>query len=154
MTMIRFTSLRVLAFPVVLIVLANLCACASIQGKKSEDRLIERVRMYWDARKKGDYATQYKLDWISLSKDLTPEEYAGRPQVAEILDYKIKDVKIDEEKNEAMVRLQAKAKMKLTGFSSKALEKQIIDWWVFVDNDWYHKEKGFFSEEKMKSIKK
>lgn len=154
MTMIKISSLRVLAFAVVLIVLANLGGCASIQGRKSEDRLIERVRTYWDARKNGDFATQYKVDLISISKDLTPEEYAKRARAAEILSYKIKDVQINEEKNEAMVRLQAEVKMKVAGFSSKPLEKLLVDWWVFVDNDWYHEERPFFSKEKMKSIKK
>jgi hypothetical protein len=141
--MIKITFLRVLAFSVVLIALANLSGCASIQGRKSEDRLIERVRTYWDAREKGDYATQFRLDASSLTKQLTLKEYAGRPSVAEILDYKIKKVQINEEKSEATVRLQAKVRMKLTGFSSAPLEKEIIDWWVFEDNDWYHKERSF-----------
>jgi hypothetical protein len=49
--------------------------------------------------------------------------------------------------------LTAKVKMKLTGFSSKPLQKEIIDWWIFKDNKWYHEERPFFSKEKMKHFK-
>jgi hypothetical protein len=151
--MSRVIPLRVLAFPIVLIVLANLSGCASLQGTKSEERLRERVIQYWDARKNGDSTTQYRLDWISVTKDLSLNEYIGRQKAAEILAYTIKSIKIDDEKNEAMVRLDAKVRMKLAGFSTKPLQKELVDWWIFAENNWYHEERPFFSKEKMKSYR-
>ena len=64
-----------------------------------------------------------------MTKDLSLSEYrAEGSKAAEILAYKIKDIKVDDEKNEAMVRLQAEIKMKLAGFPSKPMQKEIIDW--------------------------
>lgn len=122
--------------------------CATLGDKRSEDHLRGRVEAYWQARVKGDIEGQYRLEEVAATKKATLLQYSKKKPVAEILGYKIEDIQINPEKTEAAVRLSVDFKWMLAGIPHKEITNSSTEWWVFIDNDWYRKQRKMLQRNK------
>ncbi len=99
----------------------------------SEERLTERVAIYWDAVSARDFSTIYQIETGSLDGSLTPDavrKWLGRSRLER---YAVKDVSI--EGNSATVTIERVHS--LEGLKAPITSTQ-GDSWTFVDGDWYH----------------
>ena len=122
--------------------------CATLGDKKSEDNLRGRVEAYWQARMKGDIEGQYQLEEVAATKEATLLQYSKKKPVAEILGYQIEDIQINPEMTEAVVRLSVNYKWALAGIPRKELTNSMTEKWLFIDNDWYRKQRKLLQHNK------
>lgn len=114
---------------------ANLAGCAAQPVKTPEQALTERVNKYWTAVKLRDIATLYPLEADSVDGSLTAADAKKKyNSKTAVLGYKIRNITIDGEN--ALVALDTE---NLLPQFHKPFTHIIMDRWVLIDGEWYHK---------------
>ena len=123
----------------VIVFLGGLWGCAGTAVRKESDRVAERVNAYWEARVKDDVETMYKYEEFSVTKETTLIDYARRRTVARILGFRIEDISLNQEGDEARVEVEVKHRWLLPGMPSREGVSNTVETWVLLENDWYRK---------------
>jgi hypothetical protein len=134
-------------FLVLILVLGGACARSEIRNPapspkvedfRTENRLKERAKAYWEARKADDIEAQYNLEEVSVTKKVSLVEFIRKKPVSDIVEFELGGVQMDASREKATIPVKVTALLKLPGFSKKPIVKTINDSWTFLEGDWYH----------------
>lgn len=114
-----------------------LSGCATLSPEQSEAALRQRVDAYWQARQINDAPTIYRMEAGSLDGSLAPGGVAS--SVFSLRNVQIGQVTHDHEAGEAGVEIVAEVMMATPGFMGRWLKQKIVDRWVRIDGQWYHR---------------
>lgn len=131
------TGIKLIFF---LLVFLSFNGCYLKRGMMPEESLRSRVAAYWDARVQGDNEKAYDLIEPGAKENISMAGYARRTAHSTIIDYNIRDIKIDSAENEAVVQVERSFKINPGIIPIKideTLHQTSSDKWVFVDGQWY-----------------
>jgi hypothetical protein len=114
-----------------------LSGCATLSPEQSEAALRQRIDAYWQARQINDAPTIYRMEAGSLDGSLAPGGVAS--SVFSLRNVQIGQVSLDHEAGEAGVEVVAEIMMATPGFMGRWLKQKIVDRWVRIDDEWYHR---------------
>lgn len=101
-----------------------------------DERLMERVRQYWEARVRDDIVEQYSLEEPWMRERVSLTAYARGKGATKILEYEIKEVEVKSQ--DAMAKLHLKYKILLPKLAHLPLQEMDIEQsWVWVGDEWY-----------------
>ncbi len=144
----RKYSVKSIACAMFLLIASTSFVYGATPDAKDKARLEERVKVFWNARMKGDSETEYKLSDVSVTKSASLIEYLRRKPVAEILGYRIDEVRLEEGDKEADVVLEVKHRWLLGGLPRTEETTFTTDKWIKIDNSWYHKFRSLLQKQK------
>lgn len=115
-------------------------ACAGQDLKQAvqnpDERLMERVRQYWEARVRDDIVEQYSLEEPWMRERVSLTAYARGKGATKILEYEIKGV--EGKSPDAVAKLHLKYKIMFSKLAHLPLQEVDIEQsWVWVDGEWY-----------------
>jgi hypothetical protein len=124
-----------------LVVTVGLSACAGLQKKTSEERLLVRAKAYWAAMVSGDTVSAYQYEEVSKTGAQPISAYVRRAGLI----YKSADVtgvKIEGDRAIVDVRLA----YLIPAMGSHVFNTDAKDVWLIMDGDWYHHAEGIMKE--------
>jgi len=137
----KFSKNRLIGIGIIfLFFLFSACGTLNRARITPEEALQKRVTAYWDARVQGDTEKAYELLEPNAKQTTALETYARKTRFSIILNYKIHDLKVDLENNEATVRVERSFRIRPGSIPyniDKTLEQTANSRWVFVDGRWY-----------------
>ena len=105
------------------------------------ERLLTRVREYWESRIQHDTKTAFQYEHPVRRKQLSEEVYLAsmKPNI-KILEYAILDVELPPQAHEAAIplRLQYEYTFPQPGVKSMQVPTQVTDYWEKDQGVWYH----------------
>ena len=106
------------------------------KSRHSEERLLERVKVYWGARVANDLVTAYQLEAETVSGNLLPHEVKkGVDYGIRLTGYDLGAVSYYDKHAEIMIKLQMTWPDSKTKTHWKPPYK---DLWTFTHGQWYH----------------
>lgn len=105
------------------------------QHRRSEERLLERAREYWDARRLNDWNTVYAMEAETAKGSLAPDEVDTRPEWGKRI-FSFELGKIERFDNYAEVEI--KKSIILRELTKPISTNATSDVWTFMNGDWYH----------------
>lgn len=124
-----------------LAVTAGLSACAGLQQKTSEERLLLRARAYWAAVVAGDTVSAYPYEEVSKTGAQPISAYVRKAGLI----YKSADVtgvKIEGDR----ATVDVKVAYIIPAMGSHVFNADTKDVWLIMDGDWYHHSEGIIKE--------
>lgn len=119
-----------------------LTGCATAGALRTADqveRLKARAARYWDARIAGDLLEGYKLHPPAFRRDVTFSAFAeGRGSVP-VLEYEIKDARVNGPEGTVAVRVYYTVVHQMMGKPVAPQWGEFEEQWVMVGGDWYRK---------------
>ena len=99
--------------------------------------LEQRVTAFWEARIQDDDFAAYEYEAYAHTGKMTPTQYVRRRSpLMKYTEYSIN--KIQEQENEAQVRIVIKYQLTVPGMTTLSLDSVVKDRWVRLDNgQWY-----------------
>jgi len=125
-----------------LVALAMLAGCAGTQAVATRDpetRLRERNAQYWDARVRGDLFDAYRFHPPAFREAVTFSAYSQGRGVTTVLDYEIKDVRIDGDEATVKSRYYYTVLHPMLVKPVQPRWGEVDEQWVRVDGEWYRK---------------
>ena len=122
--------------------LAIAVGCAAPQVQKSVDpqaRLIERVKGYWDARIKGALIETYRFHEPKFRNAVTLTAFLQGRGATTVLDYEVKDVRIDGNKGLVTTRAHYTIVHPRLVKPVEPRWGEIEEQWRWVDGEWYRR---------------
>ena len=137
----KFSKNRLIGIGIIfLLFLSSACGTLNSARITPEEALRKRVTGYWDARVQGDTEKAYELLEPDAKQTIGLATYGKRTSHAIIVNYKIHDIKVDLENNDATVRVERSFRIRpgvVPINVDKTLEQTADSRWVFVDGIWY-----------------
>ncbi|MGQ9500248.1 MAG: hypothetical protein ACUVQ6_07920 [Dissulfurimicrobium sp.] len=125
----------------ILVITPVLSACAGLQQKTSEERLLARAKAYWAAMVAGDTVSAYQYEEVSKTGAQPISAYVRRVGVI----YKSADVTgVKIEGDRAVV--DVKMSYLIPAMGSHVFNSDTKDVWLIMDGDWYHHAEGIMKE--------
>jgi len=137
----KFSKNRFISISIILLFfLFSACAAINRARMTPEEALHKRVTAYWDARVQGETEKAYELLEPKAKKTTPLATYAKRTNHSIILNYKIHELKVDRENNQATVRVERSFRIKpgiIPIPIDQTLEQASETQWVLVKGTWY-----------------
>jgi hypothetical protein len=137
----KFSKNRLIGIGIIfLLFLFSACGTLNRARITPEEALRKRVTAYWDARVQGDNEKAYELLEPDAKQTIGLATYVKRTSYSIIVNYKIHDIKVDLENNDATVRVERSFRIRpgvIPIKIDKTLEQTADSRWVFVDGIWY-----------------
>ncbi len=133
---------RGLKGPWVLLAVAIMAGCAGLQAQRPADpraRLVERAKGYWDARVKGDLVETYRFHEPNFKKRVTLTAFLRGRGATTVLDYEVKDVRIEGAKGFVTMRVNYTVIHPLLVKRVEPRWGEIEEQWRWVDGEWYRR---------------
>ncbi len=114
------------------------CASQGVRqaGQNPEQRLLERVRQYWDARIRDDIVAQYQFEEPWVRERVTLTAFTRGKGATRILEYEIKGVKVTDAS--AVAKLHLKYRILVSQLAHLPPREMDLDQeWVLIDGEWY-----------------
>ncbi|UKL13776.1 hypothetical protein [Dissulfurimicrobium hydrothermale] len=118
-----------------------LSACAGLQQKTSEERLLSRARSYWAAVAAGDYVSAYQYEEVSKTGAQPISAYVRKAGLI----YKSAEVtgaKIEGDR----ATVDVKIGYIIPAMGSHVFNTDAKDVWLIIDGDWYHHAEGIMKD--------
>lgn len=114
-----------------------LVALAALFLQQHAQPLEQRVTAFWEARIQDDDFAAYQYEAYAHTGKLTPTQYVRRRSpLMKYTEYSIN--KIQEQENEALVRVVIKYELTVPGMTTLSLDSVVKERWVRLDNgQWY-----------------
>ena len=114
-----------------------LVAVAALFLQQRAQPLEQRVAAFWEARIQDDDFAAYQYEAYAHTGKITPTQYVKRRSpLMKYTEYSIN--KIQEQENEAQVRVVIKYQLTVPGMTTLSLDSVVQDRWVRLDNgQWY-----------------
>ncbi len=143
-TLIHIQNRKIAFIACALTLTACLSACAGLQQKTSEERLLLRAKAYWAAIASGDTVSAYPYEEVAKKGTIPISAYVRRAGLI----YKsaeVTGVKIDGDR----AAVDVKIAYIIPAMGSHVFNMTFNDIWLVIDGDWYH-----HSEDLMKALSK
>jgi hypothetical protein len=114
------------------------CASQGVQqaSQTPEQRLVERVRQYWEARVRDDIVEQYRFEEPTIREQVSLTAFARGKGATKILAYEVKGVEVKDSGAVAKVHLRYRILVsRLAHLPPK--EVDLDQAWVWVEDNWY-----------------
>lgn len=124
----------------ILVIACSLFGCAAatapVSTQSPEERLAERARAYWEARKRRDLVAQYSFEQPFFRERVTLTAFVQGRGATVVLAYEIKAIKVKEDAGLVSLRVTYRpSHTRLRGqFGSTSDFNQQ---WVYVEREWY-----------------
>ena len=114
-----------------------LVAVAALFLQQHAQPLEQRVTAFWEARIQDDDFAAYQYEAYAHTGKMTPTQYVRRRSpLMKYTEYSIN--KIQEQENEAQVRVVIKYQLTVPGMTTLSLDSVVKERWVRLDNgQWY-----------------
>ena len=114
-----------------------LVAVVALFLRQHAQPLEQRVTAFWEARIQDDDFAAYQYEAYARTGKLTPTQYVRRRSpLMKYTEYSIN--KIQEQENEALVRVVIKYELTVPGMTTLSLDSVVKERWVRLDNgQWY-----------------
>lgn len=136
------TMVRMLRGLWLLLLLAVAAGCAEPRVQKTTDpqaRLIERAKAYWDARIRGDLVETYRFHEPNFRKKVTLTAFLVGRGVTTVLDYEVKDVRVEGVKGFVTMRVYHTITHHRLVKPVEPRWSEIDEQWRLVDGEWYRR---------------
>lgn len=117
---------------IILFCLVGLFSCSN--QTPGPDKLEQRVKALWDAKKNKDLKTIYQLHEKSFREKTTEEKFLKKRPI-DVIDYEFQKVELTDEGRSG----KSFVKMKIKGMGGFVFEPMVSDVWVVEDGEWYLK---------------
>jgi hypothetical protein len=114
------------------------CASQGVQqaSQTPEQRLVERVRQYWEARVKEDIVEQYRFEEPTIRERVSLTAFARGKGATKILAYEVKGVEVKDSGAVAKVHLNYRILVSQLAHQQPK-EIDLDQAWVWVEDNWY-----------------
>ena len=114
-----------------------LVALGAFLFQQQAQPLEQRVTAFWEARIQDNDLAAYQYEASAYTGKMTPTQYVrGRSPLMKYTEYSIN--KIQEQENEAQVRVVIKYDLTVPGMTTLSLDSVVKERWVRLDNgQWY-----------------
>jgi len=124
----------------VLVIACSLFGCAAatapLSTQSPEERLAERARAYWEARKRRDLVAQYSFEQPFYRERVSLTAFAQGRGATVVRAYEIKAIKVKEDAGLVSLRVTYRPHHpRLRGQSDSTLDTDQP--WVHVEREWY-----------------
>lgn len=133
---------RRLRWGALLLGVAALTGCAgarTFQAADQAERLKARAVRYWDARLRGDLLETYTLHPPAFRKDVTFAAFAQGRGAVPVLEYEIKDVRVNGPEGIVAVRANYTVVHPQMAKPIAPIWGEFEEQWILVGGEWYQK---------------
>lgn len=121
------------------VILAGCAGAGTPQTADQVERLRTRVARYWDARLGGDLLETYRLHPPAFRKAITFSAFAAGRGAIPVLEYEIKDVRVNGPEGVVVIRTNYTVLHKSLAKPMAPRWGEVEEQWVMVSGEWYRK---------------